>query len=127
MKQLGLALGAGGSRGIAHIGFLQALEEADIRPAYVTGSSMGAIVGACYCAGIAPAAMKEAVIGLKLGDIATFNLAPLQQNGLMKTVKARKRIVGLMGEKNFEELKIPFACVATDLMVSWLASSCRRI
>ncbi|MFQ7035960.1 MAG: patatin-like phospholipase family protein [Candidatus Borkfalkia sp.] len=44
-KTLGLALGAGGTRGIAHVGFLKALEEADIRPDYIAGSSMGSVVG----------------------------------------------------------------------------------
>ena len=45
-RTLGLALGAGGARGIAHIGFLKALEEEGIRPDYLSGSSMGSIVGA---------------------------------------------------------------------------------
>lgn len=114
-KKLGLALGAGGSRGVAHIGFLQALEEVGIRPDFVTGCSMGAVVGACYCAGVSPAEMKETAIGLKLADLAAFNVAPFRHNGLMRTTKARKLMVGLMGEKEFDELKIPFACVATDL------------
>lgn len=116
MKTLGLALGAGGSRGVAHIGFLQALEEAGIRPDFVTGCSMGSIVGACYCAGVSPSAMREAVIDLKLWDIAALNVAPIRKNGLMRMTKARKRIVDLMGEKTFDELEIPFACVATDLL-----------
>lgn len=116
MKKLGLCLGAGGSRGVAHIGFLQALDEAGIRPSYVTGCSMGAIVGACYCAGTTPAAMKEVAVGLKFGDLAAINLNPFHANGLMKMTKARELMVGLMGEKTFDELEIPFACVATDLV-----------
>lgn len=115
MKKFGLALGAGGSRGVAHIGFLQALEEVGVRPAFVTGCSMGAIVGACYCAGVTPAAMKEAVIDLKLTDLAALNFTPFRSNGLMKMTKARNLMVRLMGEKTFDELQIPFACVATDL------------
>lgn len=115
-KKFGLVLGSGGSRGVAHIGFLQALTEAGIRPDYVTGCSMGAIVGACFCAGVSPEKMKEAVVGLNLGDLAALNLAPFRQNGLMKMTKARKLIVDLMGEKKFEDLEIPFACVATDLV-----------
>ncbi len=116
MKKFGLALGSGGSRGVAHIGFLQALEEAGIRPDYVTGCSMGSIVGACYCAGISPQDMKDAVIDLKLFDLASLNLAPIRGNGLMKMTRARKRIASLIGEKNFDELEIPFACVATDII-----------
>lgn len=115
MKKLGFALGSGGSRGVAHIGFLQAMEEAGVRADFVTGCSMGSIVGACYCAGVKPSAMKDAVIDLKLADIASFNLPPFRKNGLMKMNKARKLIVDLMGDKTFEELEIPFACVATDL------------
>ena len=52
MKKLGLALGAGGSRGVAHIGFLKALEEAEIPIACISGTSMGSVVGACFCGGI---------------------------------------------------------------------------
>lgn len=116
MKKLGIVLGAGGSRGVAHIGFLQALEERGIRPDMVTGCSMGAIVGACYCAGVSPEEMRKTVVTLGLADLAALNIAPFRSNGLMKMTKARKLIVGLMGEKNFDELDIPFACVATDLV-----------
>lgn len=115
-KKFGLALGSGGSRGVAHIGFLQALEEEGLKPDFVTGCSMGSIVGACYCAGVSPARMKEAVEGLKLTDIAALNVAPFRMNGLMRMTKARKRIIDLMGDKKFEDLEIPFACVATDLV-----------
>ena len=54
MKKLGLALGAGGSRGVAHIGFLRALEEEGIKPDYICGCSMGSVVGAAYASGMSP-------------------------------------------------------------------------
>lgn len=116
MKKLGFALGAGGSRGVAHVGFLQAMEEAGIRPDYVSGCSMGAIIGACYCAGASPADMKSVVIDLKLADIAAVNISPVRRNGLMRMTKARKLMADLIGEKSFDELRIPFVCVATDLI-----------
>ena len=47
MKKLGIALGAGGARGVAHIGFLKALEDNGIKPSFISGSSMGSVVGAC--------------------------------------------------------------------------------
>ena len=50
-KTLGFALGAGGARGVAHIGFLQAMEENGIYPDFITGCSMGSIIGAAYAAG----------------------------------------------------------------------------
>lgn len=115
-KKLGFALGAGGSRGVAHIGFLQAMDEAGIRPDFITGCSMGAVVGACYAAGVSPKAMKDVALKLKFGDVAAFTAAPFHRGGLLKPTKARKLLVKMMGEKDFDALDIPFACVATDLV-----------
>ena len=115
-KALGFALGAGGSRGVAHIGFLQAMEENGIRPDFVAGSSMGAVVGGMYCAGMSPEEMHRAVKDLKLHDIASLNPIPVKKNGLMKMRKARKLIVSYIGDRSFGDLLIPFTCVATDLL-----------
>lgn len=115
-KKLGLALGSGGARGVAHIGFLQALEEVGVKADYVTGCSMGAIVGACYCAGVPMEDMKKAALSLKLSRIAALNIAPLKNNGLFRITKARNLMEGLIGDKTFDELQIPFSCVATDLV-----------
>ena len=89
-KKLGLALGAGGARGVAHVGFLRALEEADIRADYVTGCSMGSIVGACYCAGIPMQTLHEVITTLRLSRIAQLNPNPLRACGLFRLNKARK-------------------------------------
>ena len=51
-KKLGFALGAGGSRGVSHIGFLRAMEEEGIKPDFISGASMGSVVGACYAKGM---------------------------------------------------------------------------
>jgi len=114
-KKLGFALGAGGSRGVAHIGFLKAMEEAGIRPDFVTGCSMGAIVGACYCAGISPDRMRETVLTLKLSKIASLNIAPMK-SGVLNLNKTRQILMQLIGNKSFSELEIAFSCVATDLV-----------
>lgn len=115
-KKLGLALGSGGARGIAHIGFLQALEENNVKPSYVTGCSMGAIVGACYCAGVDMKTIEEQAFKIRVSRIATLNVAPIHANGLFQLSKARKLLVDIMGDKTFDELEIPFQCVATDLI-----------
>lgn len=114
-KKLGLALGAGGSRGIAHIGFLQALGEAELVPDFISGSSMGAVVGGCYAAGVTPAEMKRRALGLKLGSIAGINFSPVERSGVMRLNRARKLLTSLIGDVTFDRLKIPFCCVATDL------------
>lgn len=113
-KKLGLALGSGGSRGVAHVGFLKALEEADIKADFVTGCSMGAIVGYAYCAGVPADTMCEKVCSLRLSGIAALSNS-LKADGLFRLNKARKLIAETVGEKDFSELKIPFACVATDI------------
>ena len=115
MKTLGLALGAGGSRGIAHIGFLQALDEEGIRPDYITGSSMGSIVGGCYAQGMKPEEIRTAMTELRLFDILRFGFLPVTQLGFLKWSKVRRIIVKKIGEPNIEDLPIPFGCVAVDI------------
>lgn len=116
-KKLGLALGSGGARGVAHVGFLQALEEADIRADCVAGCSMGAIVGACYCAGIPMEQVKKVTTELKLLKIASLNVNPIRSSGLFRMNKARKLIeTYIPPETTFDQLKIPFCCVATDII-----------
>lgn len=120
-KTLGLALGAGGARGIAHIGFLQALDEAGIRPSFVAGSSMGSIVGACYCKGMKPAEMLDIVRELKPSDIVNLGISPITKLGLMKWTKVRRMMSDFLENSDFSDLSIPFCCVAVDLISGRLA------
>lgn len=114
MKKLGLALGAGGARGVAHIGFLQALDEEGIRPDFISGSSMGSIVGACYAKGMTPEQMREICRQLKAGDIVNVGLS-LTKPGLMKWTKVRKMMSEYLENCEFSDLPIPFCCVAVDV------------
>ncbi|MBQ8394947.1 MAG: patatin-like phospholipase family protein [Clostridia bacterium] len=112
MKKLGLALGAGGSRGVAHIGFLKALDEEGIRPDFISGSSMGSIVGAAYAAGVPIARMKEAVVNLHALDF--LGLAG-KRGGLFGTKKMRALLQRYIGDLQFSDLRVPFRCVAVDM------------
>ena len=114
-KTLGLALGAGGARGIAHIGFLKALEEEGIRPDYITGSSMGSIVGACCAKGLSADKMKEIIEELTAFDIVDLGFSSLGRLGLMRWTKVRKMMAGILEDCDFSDLEIPFGCVAVDL------------
>ncbi|RZK81873.1 MAG: patatin, partial [Pedobacter sp.] len=58
-QKVGLVLSGGGAKGIAHIGILKALEENNIPVDYITGTSMGGIVGAMYAAGYSPAQIEK--------------------------------------------------------------------
>ena len=112
-KKLGFALGAGGSRGVAHIGFLTAMEEAGIRPDYIAGCSMGSVVGAAYAAGMTLEEMKKAVFKLRLLDL----IAPSGgRGGFFDTKKIKKLLTRYIGDIQFSDLKIPFRCVAVDML-----------
>lgn len=116
MKKLGLALSAGGSRGVAHIGFLKALEEQGIKPDFIAGTSMGAVIGSCYAKGCSTDYMIEVIKKLKFGDIFDLSLNPIKNAALLRSQKMSKQIKKHLGETTFCELKIPFSCVATDLI-----------
>ena len=115
-KKLGLALGSGGSRGVAHIGFLKALEENGIKPDYIAGSSMGAVVGACYASGMSPDSMYDEVLKLKFSDIFDLSMNPFGSAALLRAKKMRKKLNSLLKDLTFDDLKIPFRAVAVDIV-----------
>ena len=113
MKTLGLALGAGGSRGVAHVGFLEALEEEGIRPDYITGCSMGAIVGGAYATGLPIEQIKHVLLRLRWLDF----IAPTsKKGGFFGTKKIWSLLEKYIKKVTFDELKIPFRCVAVDML-----------
>ncbi|MBQ8323408.1 MAG: patatin-like phospholipase family protein [Clostridia bacterium] len=112
-KKLGFALGAGGSRGVAHVGFLQAMEEEGIKPDFITGCSMGSVIGAAYASGLSIEEMKKAVFKLRLLDL----IAPSgKRGGLFDTRKIRKLLERYIGDIEFKDLKMPFRCIAVDMI-----------
>lgn len=115
-KTFGLALGSGGARGVAHIGVLQALEEAGIKPDYISGCSMGSVVGACYANGMSPSEIRDIVLRLKTSDILDLTPAIISRMGLLRTKKVKELLTEYLGGVNIEDMRIPFACVATDLL-----------
>ncbi len=114
-KTLGLALGSGGSRGVAHVGFLKALEEEGIKPDFISGCSMGAVVGCCYASGMSVDDMKEALLNLKSRDIIDVSPAIISKMAILRSKKIEDLLVSYLGDKNLEDLQIPFTCVATEL------------
>ena len=115
-KKLGFALGAGGSRGVSHIGFIKAMEEEGIKPDFISGTSMGSIVGACYAKGLTVEHMTSIVKNLKASDIFDLSLNPLGGASLLRSQKMRKKVGQYLGKVKFSDLKIPFCCVSTDVI-----------
>ncbi|RXT15069.1 patatin-like phospholipase family protein [Ammoniphilus sp. CFH 90114] len=110
--KVGLALGSGGARGIAHIGVIKVLEEEGIPIDYISGSSMGSLVGAFYAAGISPDMMKKLAINLKRKYWIDLTVPKM---GFVAGDKIKEMVRILTHGKNIEELEIPLAIVATDL------------
>lgn len=114
-KKIGLALGSGGGRGVAHLGVLKALEEEGIRPDYIAGCSMGSVVGAGYAMGLTIEEMYGIVKKLKAIQLIDVNALPITRLALTKGNKMRNLLLSKLGDKTFDELKIPFKCIASDL------------
>jgi len=109
--RLGIALGGGFARGLAHIGVLKALEEAQIPVDFVAGTSVGAIIGACYCTGLSAAEMEEIARAIRFKDFARWTLS---RYGLCSNDRITLFCARMLKATTFEELKIPLAITATD-------------
>jgi len=110
--KIGLALGAGGAKGLAHIGVLQVLREAEIPIHLLAGASIGAVIGASFAAGADPSLMAKLAVNLNQSFFIDVSLPKL---GLLKGDKVTEIIRLLAHNKTFAQLDIPLAVVATDI------------
>ena len=112
MKEIGISLSGGGSRGIVHIGILKAIDEAGIKIKMVTGTSAGAIVGLLYCSGYSPDSIMEIIRETKL---IKYVRPAISFSGLLKL----ESIVGVfkkyINNNSFEALNIPLVVAATNV------------
>ncbi len=110
--RIGLALGAGGTKGTAHVGVLKVLDEAGIPIDMIAGASIGAAYGAAYAAGASTASMAENVIRASPGDVFALFRHRLRLSPTNAIGRAFfERFDGL----SFADLRIPFAAVTSDL------------
>jgi NTE family protein len=113
--KIGLALGSGGARGMAHLGVLRALREAGIEADLVAGTSSGALVGMSYAAGRLES-MTDVVENIDWRQaLSYFMEARLPHSGLIDGIRVLKFIRHYTRGRRLEDLAIPFAAVATDL------------
>jgi len=115
-KKVGLALGGGAARGLAHIGVLTVLEKENVPVDCIAGTSIGAIIGSLFASGMKAVKIKERVLELARRRLTRFvDLAP-PWNGLIRGNKVMDLLTSFYGgDVRFEDLKIPFACIATDI------------
>lgn len=112
-KKLGLALGGGAARGVAHIGVLQALTDAGIAIDYIAGTSAGAVVGSLFAGGISADQLA------RIAERTTWAhlLRPtVPRYGLVNTERLEAFLDTLLRGRTFDQLTIPFTCVATNLV-----------
>ncbi len=109
--RIGIALGGGFARGLAHIGVLKVLESNQIPIDYVAGTSVGALIGAAYCSGISPKELEEIAYLVRFKDFARWTLSRL---GFASNDRMANFLARFLKVKTFEELRIPLAVSATD-------------
>lgn len=115
MKKIGLALGSGGARGWAHLGVIQALQEAGIPIHGVAGVSMGALVGGAYASGKV-AVLREVALRLDWKQVLYHFLEfTFPRSGLVDGAKVVRFVREQVAKSDIESLPVPFAAVATDL------------
>jgi len=116
----GLALSGGGARGFAHVGVIEVLNSISFPIDYISGTSMGAVIGGLYSSGISideiwnfGREIEKLKISKDFSKIKVLNLILTEQ--LIEPTYIRKFIDDKFKGKNFNDLKIPFACVAMDI------------
>lgn len=110
--KVGIALGGGAAKGFAHIGVIKMLEANGITPVVVSGTSAGSVVGALYASGMDAFAMQEKAFALdesKIRDVSLFS------GGVVKGQKLQDYVNELVGGRQLQQMRKPFAAVATKL------------
>lgn len=110
--RLGLALGGGAARGFAHIGVIQVLEEAGIKPDLVVGTSAGSLVAALYANGKTSAELANLALTMDEGAITDW---AFPSRGLIRGEALARFVRDQTGNKLIEQMKMPLGIVATDL------------
>jgi NTE family protein len=111
MPAIGVALGGGFARGMAHIGVLKVLEEEGIPVRIVTGTSVGALIGACYCSGVSIEELEKVARSCRFTTFARWTVS---RYGFASNDRMVAFLTRTLKVKTFEELRIPLGVTATD-------------
>ena len=129
MKKVGLALGGGGAKGLAHIPLLEAFDELGVRPHCVTGTSVGAVLGALYASGVSGVAIRKEmgrlsitgsdsiaklIFNREISKWIDFIDPEFGRRGLFRGERFLEFLAGIIPAERFEDLVIPLKIVTTD-------------
>jgi NTE family protein len=112
LPKIGIALGGGFARGVAHAGVLKAFERHGIPIHCITGVSAGSIVAAAYASGANPDEIAHAGCSMRFGDVARWSLC---RTGFVVSERMARFLEKLLKVRRFEEMRIPLGVLATDL------------
>mgnify|MGYP001596493311 CR=1 FL=1 len=110
--KIGLCLGSGSAKGLAHIGVLKVLHKNKIYPDYIAGTSIGAAIAALYASGHTPEEIEEISKNLDWNNIIDFDIPKF---GLIKGDNVEEIIRNLIKNKKFSDLNIPLNVIAYNL------------
>jgi NTE family protein len=113
LPKVGVALGGGFARGLAHIGILKVLEEEKIPIDFIAGTSVGSVIGAAYASGICAKELEEIASLVRFKDFSRWTFSRF---GLFSNDKMSVFLHKILRCKTFEELRIPLAIAATDII-----------
>jgi NTE family protein len=111
---IGLALGGGAARGFAHVGVIQILEEAGVRPDVVVGTSAGSLVAALYASGRSGRQLQEVADSMEEAAFTDWTL-PIFSRGMLRGEALARYVNAQVSGKTIEQMPLPLGIVATDL------------
>ena len=114
-RKIGLALGSGAARGLVHIGVLKVLEKEDIHIDMIAGTSMGPLVGALYAQVKDASELEKAAVYWGSKRFSLLADPALSKTGLVQGRKIDDMLRTIIGDIEFDDLDIPFTCVAADI------------
>ena len=114
VPKVGLALGGGAARGFAHVGVIQALEEAGLKPDLVVGTSAGSLVASLYASGRTPAQLQQVAETMEEAAFTDWTL-PIFSRGMLRGEALGRYVNTQVGGKLIEQMPLPLGIVATDL------------
>lgn len=115
-RKIGLALAGGGARGLCHIGVLKVLEKENIKVHAISGTSMGALIGAIYSVGTPLEELEDYVRTLDWKSYLLFAELSFTGKGIINSRKVEEILDKFLKEKTFADCKIDFNCVSLDLL-----------
>lgn len=112
--KIGLVLGGGAARGFAHVGVIQVLEEAGVRPSLVVGTSAGSLVAALYASGKTGAQLQQLAEAMEEATFADWTL-PIFSRGMLRGEALARYVNAQVNGRLIENMTLPLGIVATDL------------